>query len=80
LPRKKIPLDVRSLARAHTNDCIKRLAGYVRNPGKDQPESATIAAAAILLDRGWGRAMQPVSGEDGKAIEITIRKMLGEDE
>ena len=37
---------------------------------------ASVAAAKILLDRGWGLPAQPVTGEDGEgAIEIIIRNI-----
>lgn len=38
------------------------------------PPSARVAAAGLLLERGWGKAPQEVSF-DGD-IKITIRKML----
>jgi hypothetical protein len=59
---------------------MKRLGALVLNPGADQSTSVSVAAAAILLERGWGRPAQPVTGEDGKAIEIIIRKMTGNDD
>ena len=31
--------------------------------------------AAILLDRGWGKAPQPHTGEDDKEIRITVRNI-----
>ena len=31
---------------------------------KGKSETACIAAASALLDRGWGRPTQPVSGDD----------------
>jgi hypothetical protein len=58
--------------------CVKVLAGIASQ--KSCPAAARAHAAGILLDRGWGRAPQPVTGEDGKAIEITIRKMIGIDD
>lgn len=77
LPRKRIPPDIRSLARAHTNSCIARLAALVTSPGKDQSNSISVAAANILLERGWGKPVQPVAGDaDGGDIKILIRKML----
>ena len=46
----------------------------MRDPGKDEPVSASVAAAKILIERGWGLAAQPVTGADGEgAIEITVR-------
>ena len=74
LPRKKIPTDLRSLARGHTALCVKVLAGIVSQ--ETVPPAARVAAAGILLDRGWGKAPQPHAGEDGKDIRVTIRKMF----
>jgi len=48
----------------------------MRNPGADQPTSTSVHAAQILLERGWGKPHQTVSGEDDGPIEIIIRKML----
>ena len=66
LPRKKIPPDLRSLARGHTELCIRVLAGIVSQEAV--PPAARVSAAGILLDRGWGRAPQPHTGEDDKDI------------
>jgi len=77
LPSKKIPADVRSLARGYTKQCILRLGGLMLDPGKDEPTSTSVAAARILLDRGWGVPAQPHTGEDGEGgIEIIIRHIL----
>ena len=73
LPRKKIPANLRSLARGHTDLCVKVLAGIVSQEAV--PPAARVSAAGILLDRGWGRAPQPHAGEDGKDIHVTIRKI-----
>jgi hypothetical protein len=40
------------------------------------PPAARTHAAIAILDRGWGKAIQPVSGEDGKAIEILVRTIV----
>jgi hypothetical protein len=40
-------------------------------------EAARVSAAAILLDRGWGRTPQPVTGANGDGdIRITIRTIV----
>ena len=31
---------------------------------------------ALLLERGWGKAPQPHTGDDGSDIRITIHKMI----
>ena len=74
LPRKKIPADLRSLARSHTALCIKVLAGIVQN---GTSESARATAAGILLDRGWGKAPQAHTGENGEGdIQVVIRHIV----
>jgi hypothetical protein len=40
------------------------------------PPAARVSAAGILLDRGWGRAPQPHTGEDDKDIRITVRNIV----
>jgi hypothetical protein len=42
------------------------------------PPSARLQAIAILLDRGWGRAPQPHTGEDDKEVRIVIRDVIAE--
>lgn len=54
--------DIRSKARAHTEAAINCLAGIMNKDSA--PESARVAAANSLLDRGWGKATQPISGDD----------------
>ena len=67
---KRVP-DLRSLARGYTDVCIKTLGGIAKEGTSEQ---ARISASALLLERGWGKAAQPVTGADGEgAIEITVR-------
>ena len=68
----KAPADLRSLARAHTELGIQTLAGIARNSTSD---AARVSAAQALLDRGWGKAPQPHTGENDKAIEIIFRNI-----
>ena len=74
MPRKKIPTDLRSLARGHTELCVKVLAGIVSQEAV--PAAARVSAAGILLDRGWGNAIQPHTGEDGGPIRVIIRQLI----
>ena len=69
----KAPADLRSLARAHTELGIQTLAGIARNSTSD---TARVSAAQALLDRGWGKAPQPHTGEDDKDIRVTIRNIV----
>ena len=52
------------------------LAGLVSQDAV--PPAARVSAAGILLDRGWGRAPQPHTGEDDKEIRVTIRNLIEE--
>jgi hypothetical protein len=55
MPHKKFPADLRSLARAHTKLAIKTLAGMLSQEAV--PAAARVQAASVLLDRGWGKAI-----------------------
>jgi hypothetical protein len=44
----------------------------------DAPPSARIQAIGILLDRGWGKAVQPIAGEDGEPLRVVIRRISEE--
>jgi hypothetical protein len=61
--------EIRSLARAHTEEAINCLVGVMRN-GTSEP--AKVAAANSLMDRGWGKPAQPVTGEDEGPIQLTV--------
>jgi hypothetical protein len=63
--------DVRSLARSFAPLCIKSLAGIVQN---GESESARVAAAGMLLDRGYGRAPTALDPDGGDVI-VTIRQI-----
>lgn len=74
LPYKKIPADLRSLSRSYTNEAVRIIAAVMRNSEED---SVRVRAAEILLDRGWGRAPQAHTGEDGEGdIRVTIRTII----
>jgi hypothetical protein len=47
--------------------------GIARNSTSDQ---ARVSAAQALLDRGWGKAIQPLSSESGGSIQIVIRQIV----
>jgi hypothetical protein len=52
---------------------VRSLAAIMRNGDKD---ATRVAAAAILLDRGWSKAAQPHTGEDDNDIHVTIRNIV----
>ena len=54
----KTPLEIKSLARAHTKSALNVLASIMNEPSA--PPAARVMAANALIDRGWGRAHQSV--------------------
>lgn len=79
----KTPADIKSLARSHTTLAINTLAGIARSKAKTSegaycvPATAKVAACVALLDRGWGKAAQPLTGRDGSEdITVTIRTIV----
>ena len=70
----KAPLDVRSLARQHTATAISQLA---RVAGYSESDSARVMACIALLDRGWGKAPQSHTGENGEGeIKVLVRHII----
>jgi hypothetical protein len=70
----RAPTDVRSLARSHTESAIRQLAVLAN---RAESESARVMACIALLDRGWGKAPQAHTGEDGEgAIRIVVRHII----
>jgi hypothetical protein len=60
---QKIGAEVKELARAHTGEAIETLVSIMTNP-KSAP-AARVSAANALLDRGYGRPPQHITGEGG---------------
>jgi hypothetical protein len=68
----KTKTDIRSLARSYGKMAIQSLAGIAQN---GQSENARVAAAHVLLDRGYGKATQVIAGdEDGGPVVITWQR------
>jgi len=73
LPRKKVPPDLRALARSHTVLAVRTLGGLLK---EGVPAAARVAAAMAILDRGWGKPSQAHKGED-ENLSIIIRQFRG---
>ena len=60
--------EIREAAQKYGVKAIKELAKLAGLDGETpaQMDQARIAAMNILLDRGYGKAAQPVTGEDGE--------------
>jgi len=79
--RPKLPEDVkhvRELARQYTEAAIATLASVM----EDGSSSARVAAAQAMIDRGWGKAEQPITGVEGGApiaqrVEMVIVDAAG---
>ena len=65
------PAEIRSLARSHTRSALNVLVGVMRS--KDATATARVSAANAILDRGWGKATQPVGNNDDGALELIHR-------
>jgi hypothetical protein len=57
----KTPLEIKSLARAHTESAIKTLVGIMQQDSA--PAAARVTAAQVLLNRGWGMPEQKIEGD-----------------
>lgn len=72
----KTPANIRSLARAHTDKAIQVLGGIMASDTSS--DDARIRAAATLLDRGWGKAPQAITGADGEGpvvLDIDVKAL-----
>jgi hypothetical protein len=68
---KRTLVEIRSLARSHTRTAINVLAGIMRS--KDATAAARVSAANAILDRGWGKATQPLENGDDTALALIHR-------
>src|SRR6267142_2193728 len=54
---------------------IPFMAAYMNQ--SDGPATARVSAAQALLDRGWGKAAQPIAGEEGGlAVIARIERVI----
>lgn len=67
---RKIENRIKSLARGHTTNCIKVLAGLMNE--ESVPAAARISAANSILDRGWGRPAQTIVGDDDNPLRLVV--------
>ena len=76
-PKKKLPINLESLARSYTETAIQTLGGIASN---GESEAARVSASIALLDRGWGKPKQDNSHEVKGEIKVILRKMLEDDD
>ncbi len=72
----KITADVKSMAKTYGSDAVDTLAEIMKD--SSQPAAARVAAARELIDRGYGKAVQPaeLSGTNGAplAYEFVVKR------
>ena len=68
---RKTITEIRSIARGHTRTAINVLVSIMRS--KDATAAARVTAANAILDRGWGKAAQPLENGDDGALELIHR-------
>ena len=69
----KAPLNIRSLARSHTESGIRILATIAAQSDSD---AARIAAIGMLLDRGWGKPASTFDSDGDADIRIVVRHII----
>ena len=52
---------IKELAREHTEEAVLRLVHWMQSDNA----KASVSACQALLDRGYGKPTQPLSGDDG---------------
>src|SRR5437660_6203640 len=73
--KSKAAAEIKALARKHSKAAIKVLASIMNQA--DGPATARVSAAQALLDRGWGKAAQPIAGEEGGlAVIARIERVI----
>ena len=68
--RPKVVAEVKELARKHTGKAIETLVSIMDNP-KAAP-AARVSAANSLLDRGYGKPPQHITGEGGPSFVVRL--------
>lgn len=63
----KATRDIKELARAHGPEVVEGLVRLFREADSD---TARIAAAKEILDRGYGKASQPIAGDEDSPLRV----------
>jgi hypothetical protein len=65
----KVTADIKALAQSYGAEAIEKLVSIMRNSESDM---AKLSACRELIDRGYGKASQPVTLSDPAGNPITI--------
>jgi hypothetical protein len=60
-----------SYARGHTEKALTTLVKIMED--EEAPPTARVTAANSILDRGWGKPAQPISGDPDNPVNIITR-------
>lgn len=71
--RPKVIAEVRDLARQHTALAIETLVHIMQHGDKD---AARVTAARAILDRAWGKTVQPL-GTEGGVVQCSVSISTG---
>lgn len=63
----KATQDIKALARSFTPKAMETLVALL---GRDDSPAAQLGAARELLDRGYGKASQPIAGDDDAPLRV----------
>lgn len=68
--RRKEDADLKEICRHFTQESVDKLVEWMRSHNA----KASVAACGIILDRGWGKAVQALehSGKDGSPLVPVI--------
>src|SRR5262245_19920307 len=73
--RNKVTADIKALAQVHGETAIETLARLLK---RSKFEATRIAAAKELLDRGYGKASQPIDGNVVLGISAELQELIEE--
>jgi hypothetical protein len=60
--------EVKDLARKYTKEAVLKLAEWMRSDNA----KASVSACSALLDRGYGKPAQAITGEGGGPVKLEI--------
>lgn len=67
--RPKVDYDLRKLAQEKTQQALDTI---IRLMESAEDESVQLKAAGMILERGYGKPIQPVTGQDGGPLQVVV--------
>lgn len=69
----KATKDIKEIARSFTPKAMETLVALL---GRDDSPAAQLGAARELLDRGYGKASQPIAGDEDAPLRVVNELVL----